>query len=440
MFPCFEGRHIPHILDFIIDHLTTSDLILLKLVSKEWATNISRYIRRRVASGELAGRLDEAWKTPIDKATTINLPKRLGGIQKCEWNGKILSLSADWNLVECSPNFTELSRYTLNGNHHMNYSSRSWAKQVGALLLVFTKKNLQMFEWEKGQYWHRAIQHDMFFTDSKNIVFNGKFVVVKHWGRGTFIFEVDLPDKNLNKWDQSDNPMCLKTDSYLLSAVDECSGNFAILTTEKIYILNGQNLREEGSFGLCSGDACSPSFLKKHPYRLKLEYYQSILVMVCPCQMVIWNLGTDPIPDSPEHILLTPNPGDMVTDLTITRESVIVYVVINASDPWKTRVCRFDISSPRVWVDDRNRTDPPMEIMKLESRDHPNLLVFDTRIILYNKERRAEGNYDHVCTMVVGDVWNQDSVQLEEEEEEEECEDESNCLPPKKKILRHGVC
>jgi hypothetical protein len=87
----------------------------------------------------------------------------------------------------------------------------------------------------------------------------------------------------------------------------------------------------------------------------------------------------------------------VISDIAMTKENV-VFVVTNKSSTPKTRVFRITMHG-----------NYPVQIMTpMKDMDHRKLMVSGTRMILYNPGWR--GFFVENNTIVVGDVWNQDSV------------------------------
>jgi hypothetical protein len=406
MFPGFEGRNVPHVEVFIIDLLTARDLVLLKLVNKEWSAKISKYIRKSIVLREAWCQFKEAWGRPIDNPTLLKLPQRVRGLQKCTRNNNLLRLGEHWNLVECRANFTELASHSLNVVHFMNHSKWSWVKQAGNLLLVGSLGNMRLFEWRKGSYLERHRQKYVLDMNENSVVFNGRLIIVRQGMNAAHISEVDIDDAILKIWHQSDNPECLNNGNYLQSAVDESSGDFAIFAVDKIHILNGENLSHQLSLELYIACSCYQHLLRKNQSRLKVAYHHPFVATVCMCHLVVWNVVLHQVVY--RHSI---GIGDIITDMVITNENVLVFVAVNESKEFKTSVFGNVIHSlnsahyPHCML---NCSHEPFQIMKLRNNHHFKVLAFGTRILLYNNDWRVHP--DKGDTIVIGDVWNQDSV------------------------------
>jgi hypothetical protein len=424
MFPAFEGKHLPHLEELVINQLTARDLICLKLVNKECAAKISRWLRREMANDRVPKQLEDAWSTHIKKPILFRM-SHYNDAQKCPKTGNILILF-DKDLVECRLiDLFVVSTNRLHSPHDdMGHATTSGFRIVGNLLLVQTFTGLELFEWKDGQF---TLSHNNIWSynrSKRSVFFNGKFAIVMREGSIPMITEVCLDQINnkghpyLHYWCSmmwNENPECLRHVQDHLITVDETSGNFAIIFrtgVEKIHILSGKDLSLLKSIVIPDYSNCPFHFRKT-----RISYRHPYFAVACDCSMYVWNMDTEQMTGNYAISLNKPmHTGDVVvTDVLITELNVLLYTVTDSSSDFADKE-GTSVFSILLSTAERSTAPLPTKILYQPGILYSRLLVFGTRIILHSGYTCTEyggGRYtEDKNTIVIGDVWNEDSVSM----------------------------
>jgi hypothetical protein len=424
MFPAFEGKHLPHLEELVINQLTARDLICLKLVNKECAAKISRWLRREMANDRVPKQLEDAWSTHIKKPILFRM-SHYNDAQKCPKTGNILILF-DKDLVECRLiDLFVVSTNRLHSPHDdMGHATTSGFWLVGNLLLVQTFTGLELFEWKDGQL---TLSHNNIWTyhrSKRSVFFNGKFAIVIQEGSIPIITEVCLDQINnkghpyLHYWSSrmwNENPECLRHVQDHLITVDEISGNFAIIFrtgVKKIHILSGQDLSLLKIIVIPDHSNCPFHFRKT-----RVSYRHPHFVVACDCSMYVWNMDTEQMTGNYAISLNKPMHTEdiVVSDILITELNVLLYPVTDSSSDFADEE-GTSVFSILLSTAERSIAPLPTKILFQPGILYSCLMVFNTRIVLhsgYTCTEYGRGRYtEDKNTIIIGDLWNEDSVSM----------------------------